>query len=416
MSTSHYHGHDQVYDYIDTCYYLRSPKLIRDGKRTLLEELSTVERNDVEQYGILAYTNDYNNRYVFQTSSNMMMPVYFNMAITLPLKNYLKIGYEDPVVIFIESFRVNDAMQLKDLIGYYKNTPMHISTDPGDNILAAQDMMTILSKSEFPAVIKVLHVIKTDRIKDKRRVHIPILNLMLYKNGADIRYAGDHIFARNKIAEIGATPKTSLADKGLYQHLIRIINNEEPGRKYYTTIFNKVVEIESTPSMSGKENSCIKIAYYVEDRTIEQIASDNIRKETLRERGIFLTKMEAEENRTLEEQLAKIKLDIELEKVSLARETNLIKTVAMRQNSAISTMKFEIDKSRLVLDKEKLILERDKLEVEYDKLIKEIKLLERGYRNEISKITINEIKEMTDAINIVTKLASLVKNFFTKDK
>lgn len=415
MSNNQHHGHDHVYNYPDTCYYLRNARLIRDGKKTLLEDL-TSEKNDMEQYSILAYSNDYNNRYVFQTSSNMMLPVYFNQTITLPLKNHLKIGYDDPVVIFIESFRVNDAMQLKDLIGYYKNTPMHISTDPEDNILAAQDMLTLLSRSEFPAVIKVLHVVKLDRIKDKRRVHIPILNLMLYKNGADIRFAGDHIGARNKIAGLGVNPKQSAYDKGLYQHLIRIVNNEEPGRRYYTTIFNKIVEIESTPSISGKDNSCIKMAYYVEDKTIEEIASDNIEKETLRSHGIFLTKMEAEANRTLEEEIAKIKLNLELEKITLARETNVIKTMAIKNNATLSTMKFEIDKSKLIFDKEKLMLDRDKLELEYDKLLKEIKLLERGYRNEISKITINEIREMTDAINIVTKLASLVKSFFTKDK
>ena len=50
-----------------------------------------------------------------------------------------------------------------------------------------------------------------------------------------------------------------------------------------------------------------------------------------------------------------------------------------------------------------------------NKVLKDIHILERGYRHDVSKLNIGIIKEITDSISIVMKLVTLGKSLFSGD-
>jgi hypothetical protein len=68
-----------------------------------------------------------------------------------------------------------------------------------------------------------------------------------------------------------------------------------------------------------------------------------------------------------------------------------------------------------VIDRGKLILDKERLELEFNKVLKDIHILERGYRHDVSKLNIGIIKEITDSISIVMKLVTLGKSLFSGD-
>jgi hypothetical protein len=77
--------------------------------------------------------------------------------------------------------------------------------------------------------------------------------------------------------------------------------------------------------------------------------------------------------------------------------------------------KVELEFEKLDLDRGKLILDKERLELEFNKVLKDIHILERGYRHDVSKLNIGIIKEITDSISIVMKLVTLGKSLFSGD-
>ena len=406
----------------NTNRYLKHMSLDKAGTRNLWNEISN-GRRDHEQYKMIAYTNDMSCRYSIQFQNNMMVPVYLHNSLGLHLSGFRQVeDLSDPVVMFVETYTISDSMQLKDLVEYYKNTPLLISDSKEENIVAGQDMITMLSRDSFPAIIRVSHIVKLNNYKHERRIYVPSLNVMLYKTGKDLRYAGEHPRASEITNRFDVSPKNSLGDRNLYQHFFKIINNEEPGRKYYLKLFNRVVEIESTPSMLAVENSCIKMAYFQEKRLIEEVIKEGLSDENLKAMGIYKTRIEAENTHDINKIIEKVKLDIELSKLNL-NSSDMVLKASLSKNSLetgrkkldLESRKLDLEFDKLEIDKSKLVLDKEKLELEFNKLYKDIKLIERGYRNEIGKLNIGLIKETTDAISVVIRLASLIKSFFSKE-
>lgn len=420
---------NSTYNKDNTTSYLKTMFASKGDSRNLWNEIIT-DRNDKMQYSLLSYTTDQGCDYTVQFQNNMMVPVYKHMSLGFHLYNFkLLEKLDEPAVIFIESFTISDAVHLKEIGEYYANTPLFISDKVEENIEANKDILTLLARESFPVTIRALHVIKIADYKHERRIYIPSLNVTLYKAGKDLKYAGNHPLANKCTKEFNILPKSSREDRNLYQYYFKIINNEEPGRKYYTKLFNKIVEIESTPSMSGTENSCVKLAYYQEKREIETIIKEGVTEEHLKEFGIYSSRAAAELAFDKTKELERMKQEIELNKLNLQHTDLLFRSASLKHNSItlnkkqdleykkldLDNRKLDLDYDKLELDKTKLILEQERLELEFSKLWKEIKLMERGYRNEIGKLNINLIKEITDSVGIVIKLANLVKSFINKE-
>jgi len=406
----------------NTSRYLKHINFDKPASRNLWNEI-TRDRREYEQYKLIAYTNDSTCRYTMQFQNNMMVPVYWHNTLGLHLEAFRHLDdLREPVVMFVESFTISDGMQLKELIEYYKNTPVLISDSAQENIIAGQDMITMLAGEAFPAVIRVSHVVKLSNYTKDRRIYIPSLNVVLYKTGKDLKYAGEHPRSREDSFANSLRGKVSLCDRNLYEYAFKIINNEEPGRKYYVKVFNRVLEIESTPSMMATENSCIKMASLQENRVIEEIVKEGLTDENLKSLDIYKTRIEAENAYDFNKLMEKAKIDLELSKINLSSSDMILKANSLKNNYEHSTKKIKLDNKKLDLefkkldiDMTKLILDKERLEFEFSKLYKDIKLMERSYRNEIGKLNIGLIKEATDAVSVVIRLASLVKSFFTKE-
>lgn len=411
-----------TYREANTTRYLKHISLDKASSRNLWSELSK-DRRDHEQYKLIAYTNDWTNKYSIQFQNNMMVPVYFHRTMGLHLSGFRHLeNIDDPTVMFVETFTITDSMQLKELMEYYNNTPLIISDDIEENIIAQQDMIQMLSRESFPAIIRIAHMVKLNNYKHERRIYVPNLNVVLYKTGKDLKYAGEHPRSRESRNGFNVSPRHSREDRNLYQHFFKIINNEEPGRKYYIRMFNRVVEIESSPSMMATENSCVKMAYFQETRLIEEKIIQGLEEESLKQLGIYKTRVEAENIHDINKILEKAKIELEMNKLNLNGNDMILKAAMIKNNANTNIKKLELEDkkldlefSKLDLDKSKLILDKEKLELEFNKLYKDIKLLERSYRNEIGKLNIGIIKEVTDAVSITIRLASLIKSFFSKE-
>lgn len=407
----------------NTSRYIRTVSIDRTGPRNLWSELSA-DRSDKEHYKLIAYTNDrQHSNYTIQFQNNIMLPVYWYTGLGFKLNEF---GYindiAEPVILFVESYTINDGMQLKELSEYYRNTELSVSDVPSENVIALQDAISSLSKGAFPAVIRIAHIVKLNNYKHERRIYVPALNLMIYKSGKDLRYAGDHPRSKEANNKFDVSAKNSLGDRNLYQHYFKIVNNEEPGRKYYFRLFNRVIEIESTPSMLAIENSCIKMAYYQEQRLIEEVIKEGLSDDNLKSMGIYKTRLEAENAYDINKLIEAKKIDLELNKINLSSNDMVFKAEMMKNSMYTSNRKLHMENKKLDLefdkleiDRSKLILDKEKLELEFNKLYKDTKLIERSYRNDIGKLNIGLIKEATDAISVVIRLASLVKGFFSKE-
>ena len=352
-----------------------------------------------------------------------MVPVYLHNTMSLPLYAFKGIkDLQEKVVLLIESFTINDTMQLKNIMEYYKNTPLHMSDNEEENLISTQDILKKLSGEKFPAVMRVMHLINLDVQKHSRRIYVPNLNLVIYKGGNDLKYAGEHPKAKYITNDLNVIPKNSKEDINLYQYYFKIINNEEINRKYYIRVFNQVLEIESTPSLDGIEKSCVKIASFQEQRQIDKVIKEGLSDENLKELGIYKSRAEAEAVHDITKIIESKKIDLELNRLQNSNTDALFKSRAMKDSMELAMRrnqldgkKVELEFEKLDLDRSKLILDKEKLELEFNKVLKDIHILERGYRHDVSKLNIGIIKEITDSISIVMKLVTLGKSLFSGD-
>ena len=402
--------------------YMKAISFDKSGSANLWNDIVT-DRRDYEQYKILAYTNDSKCNYTLQFQNNVMVPVYLHNTMSLPLYAFKGIkDLQEKVVLIIESFTINDTMQLKNIMEYYKNTPLHMSDNEEENLISTQDILKKLSSERFPAVMRVMHLVNLDIQKHSRRIYVPNLNLVIYKGGNDLKYAGEHPKAKYITNDLNVIPKNSREDINLYQYYFKIINNEEINRKYYIRVFNQVLEIESTPSLDGTEKSCVKIASFQEQRQIDKVIKEGLSDENLKELGIYKSRAEAEAVHDITKIIESKKIDLELNRLQNSNTDALFKSRAMKDSMELAIRrnkldgkKIELEFEKLDLDRSKLILDKERLELEFNKVLKDIHILERGYRHDVSKLNIGIIKEITDSISIVMKLVTLGKSLFSGD-
>lgn len=402
--------------------YMKAISFDKSGSANLWNDIVT-DRRDYEQYKILAYTNDSKCNYTLQFQNNVMVPVYLHNTMSLPLYAFKGIkDLQEKVVLIIESFTINDTMQLKNIMEYYKNTPLHMSDNEEENLISTQDILKKLSGERFPAVMRVMHLVNLDIQKHSRRIYVPNLNLVIYKGGNDLKYAGEHPKAKYITNDLNVIPKNSREDINLYQYYFKIINNEEINRKYYIRVFNQVLEIESTPSLDGTEKSCVKIASFQEQRQIDKVIKEGLSDENLKELGIYKSRAEAEAVHDITKIIESKKIDLELNRLQNSNTDALFKSKAMKDSMELAIRrnkldgkKIELEFEKLDLDRSKLILDKERLELEFNKVLKDIHILERGYRHDVSKLNIGIIKEITDSISIVMKLVTLGKSLFSGD-
>ncbi len=410
--------------------YMKAISFDKKSDPTSLWNDIVTDRRDYEQYKILAYTNDSKCNYTLQFQNNVMVPVYLHNTMSLPLYAFKRIkDLQDKVVLIIESFTINDTMQLKNIMEYYKNTPLHMSDNEEENIISTHDILRKLSSESFPAVMRVMHLINLDVQKHNRRIYVPNLNVVIYKGGNDLKYAGEHPKAKYITNDLNVIPKNSREDINLYQYYFKIINNEEINRKYYIRVFNQVLEIESTPSLDGTEKSCVKIASFQEQRQIDKVIKEGLSDENLKELGIYKSRAEAEAVHDITKIIESKKIDLELNRLQNSNTDALFKSKAMKDSMELALRrnqldgkkieldgkKVELEYEKLDLDRSKLILDKERLELEFNKVLKDIHILERGYRHDVSKLNIGIIKEITDSISIVMKLVTLGKSLFSGD-
>ena len=96
--------------------YIKAISFDKSGSTNLWNDIVT-DRRDHNQYTLVAYTNDSKCGYTLQFQNNMMVPVYLHNTMSLPLYAFKGIkDLQDKVVLIIESFTINDMMQLKNRI------------------------------------------------------------------------------------------------------------------------------------------------------------------------------------------------------------------------------------------------------------------------------------------------------------
>ena len=402
--------------------YMKAISFDKSGSTNLWNDIVT-DRRDYQQYALVSYTNDSKCSYTLQFQNNVMVPVYLHNTMSLPLYAFKVIkDLQEKVVLIIETFVINDMMQLRNLIEYYKNTPLHMSDNEEENLISTQDILRKLSAEKFPVVMRVMHLINLDLQKHNRRIYVPNLNLVIYKGGNDLKYAGEHPKAKYITNDLNVIPKNSKEDINLYQYYFKIINNEEINRKYYIRVFNQVLEIESTPSLDGIEKSCVKIASFQEQRQIDKVIKEGLSDENLKELGIYKSRAEAEAVHDITKIIESKKIDLELNKLQNSNTDALFKSRAMKDSMELAIRrnqldgkKIDLEFEKLDLDRSKLILDKERLELEFNKVLKDIHILERGYRHDVAKLNIGIIKEITDSISIVMKLVTLGKSLFSGD-
>ena len=402
--------------------YMKAVSFDKSGSTNLWNDIVT-DRRDYQQYTLVSYTNDSRCSYSLQFQNNIMVPVYLHNTMSLPLYAFKGIkDLQEKVVLIIETFTINDTMQLRNLIEYYKNTPLHMSDNEEENLISTQDILRKLSAEKFPVEMRVMHLVNLDLQKHNRRIYVPNLNLVIYKGGNDLKYAGEHPKAKYITNDLNVIPKNSKEDINLYQYYFKIINNEEINRKYYIRVFNQVLEIESTPSLDGIEKSCVKIASFQEQRQIDKVIKEGLSDENLKELGIYKSRAEAEAVHDITKIIESKKIDLELNKLQNSNTDALFKSRAMKDSMELAIRrnkldgrKIDLEFEKLDLDRSKLILDKERLELEFNKVLKDIHILERGYRHDVAKLNIGIIKEITDSISIVMKLVTLGKSLFSGD-
>ena len=143
----------------------------------------------------------------------------------------------------------------------------------------------------------------------------------------------------------------------------------------------------------------------------------------------YKTRAEAEAVHDITKIIESKKIDLELNRLQNSNTDALFKSRAMKDSMELALRrnqldgkkieldgkKVELEFEKLDLDRSKLILDKERLELEFNKVLKDIHILERGYRHDVSKLNIGIIKEITDSISIVMKLVTLGKSLFSGD-
>ena len=126
--------------------YMKAISFDKKSDPTSLWNDIVTDRRDYQQYSLVSYTNDSRCGYTLQFQNNVMVPVYLHNTMSLPLYNFKGIkDLQDKVVLIIESFTISDTMQLKNIMEYYKNTPLHMSDNEEENIISTHDILRKLS-------------------------------------------------------------------------------------------------------------------------------------------------------------------------------------------------------------------------------------------------------------------------------
>ena len=95
--------------------YMKAISFDKSGSTNLWNDIVT-DRRDYQQYSLVSYTNDSKCNYTLQFQNNVMVPVYLHNTMSLPLYAFKGIkDLQDKVVLIIESFTINDTMQLKNI-------------------------------------------------------------------------------------------------------------------------------------------------------------------------------------------------------------------------------------------------------------------------------------------------------------
>lgn len=387
------------YNFLDDIFYTDNYKTVTG--RTLYSEVTEGTFKTVPQYSLEAYATCLKHTYTLQMQNNMLVPVYTNRLALGALYNMLKQDVDNDYVIIVERFIINDSAGIENMIEYYSGAELRCIANSKENMEMCLSIRKRLQGYRFPIEIKVMHLINLSKAKGTKKLYLPNLNMVLYTDEISVR---DTHPLKHYVGDVVA--KKLLSPSGAYQIVIKIIDNDNPDKIYYTKIFGEVCRIQSKTNLL--ESNSVKIVRLLDNLEIENKIIRDF--EELKDHGIYNSKTECEHSTNIDKILEMKKIELSIEKLDMDKTKNLLE-------HSHNLKKIELENRKIKFEDNKLKVEYVKLDNDILKMAVELKVMTikltqamNGSSNNSLSSTLSNSKNILEIGNGALKLVGSTIN------
>ena len=373
------------YNFKDDVLYVRNVTEPRTNK-TIYSKIVQDSWNK-PQYSLEAYSTSNKHNIKLQYPNNFVVPVYHNRLAISTLNTMLNKDPENDYVIIIERYVINSNADASNLLDYYSTGNLRGIANTKENADICKHIREQIKNDRYPIETEIMHLVDLSKLKGLKSVYLPNLNLQMYigdMSRKDVHplkhYVGDY------------APKSAIKQEGIVQAIFRIVDNSNPGKMYFTKMFGEVYSIQSVENRMERDN--VKIAIISDDIEIENKSIRGLDK--LKENGIYSSLVECENGDNIDKIIEVKKLELELEKISLARHKNALDHSSNLQKHILESNKIKFEYVKLETDTFKNIVDLKNINYKIKELNNASRLSKEAKKNIAPNPIITNTKGILD--------------------